>query len=107
MQDVSTVRRINLSVLMDQFERQSDFARQLETSPSHLSQMKKGNRNIGNELARKIEERMGKPRGWMDSPQGWSKELVNTDAVLPNIDQLEHEDLLLLRSFVDRLLASK
>lgn len=113
MQDVNTIRRINLSILMDEFSSQSEhatqaeFAKALETSASHLSQLKKGNRNIGNTFARKVEQRMQKPRGWMDAPQGWSKELIAAESVLPNMDDLKPEDLLLLRSVIERMLSSK
>lgn len=106
--DTATIRRLNLSVLLDEFETQAEFAQKTGIPPSLLSQLKRGashgGRNIGANLARKIEKKLNKPSGWMDQPQGWSREIISPDATLPGTDKLGAEDLLLLRMMIDRLL---
>jgi hypothetical protein len=42
------------------------FAERLELSDRYLSHIKCGRKNIGNHVARAIEERLDLPHGWMD-----------------------------------------
>lgn len=42
------------------------FAQRLELSDRYLSHIKCRRKNIGNAVARAIEQRLGLPRGWMD-----------------------------------------
>jgi len=42
------------------------FAQQLNLSDRYLSHIKCGRKNIGNSVARTIEERLKLPHGWMD-----------------------------------------
>ncbi len=105
--DINTIRRLNLNVLLDGFDSQQDFAKAIGTTESYLSQMKRGtSRNIGDRIARKIEAQLQKPKGWMDHPQGWTRDLVTRDIQLP-LDQMDEEDIALLRSFAERLVAGK
>ena len=52
------------------------FALHCEINPEHLSQMKNGHREIGDKIARRLEQKLGKDYAWMDlrhddlSPQG-------------------------------------
>jgi SOS-response transcriptional repressor LexA len=71
--DNSAIRKANLAVVLDNLKMtQAEFAELIDTSASYLSQIKKGVRpngdaqNIGNKLARKIEEAAKMPFGWMD-----------------------------------------
>lgn len=50
------------------FATQSEMAKALGFVEAHFSQMKTGNRTIGNTSVDRIEERLGLPRGYMDSP---------------------------------------
>ena len=42
------------------------FAEYCELNPEHLSQMKNGHREIGDKIARRIEQKLGKDYAWMD-----------------------------------------
>lgn len=71
--DVKEIRRRNLEVLVREAGTAAALAAKAETSPAYLSQISTGSpgksgkaRNVGDDLARKLESAMGKPRGWMD-----------------------------------------
>jgi phage repressor protein C with HTH and peptisase S24 domain len=67
-QDITTIRRQKLAEIIRQEGSQSAVARKIDTDPSYLSQImsSKGRRNVGEALARRIEERFNKVSGWMD-----------------------------------------
>ena len=44
------------------------FAAKVGTSAKSFSHVRQGRRNIGNDLARRMESAFGKPRNWMDTP---------------------------------------
>ena len=46
----------------------------VETPKSHISALSAGRRGIGDQLARKLEDRMGKPPGWIDQDAAVSDE---------------------------------
>lgn len=46
------------------------FAEHLQLSDRYLSHIKCGRKNIGNHVARAIEERLKLPHGWMDREHG-------------------------------------
>jgi SOS-response transcriptional repressor LexA len=69
------VRLRNLELLVGEAGSAVKLARQAKTSPSYLSQIRRGlptamgkARSIGDELAHKLEVAMRKPHGWMDEP---------------------------------------
>jgi SOS-response transcriptional repressor LexA len=71
----SQVRLQNLEILIAEAGSGLNLARKAETSGSYLSQVRrqlptaKGTpRNVGDELASKLEQAMGKPDGWLDEP---------------------------------------
>ena len=74
--DIKTLRRVNLLLAMELWlsERQTalgrpnekDFAYYCGINPEHLSQMKHGHRQIGDSIARRLEQKLGKPYAWMD-----------------------------------------
>lgn len=70
---VYEIRLSNLLILMKEsgFSK-SEFAEKIDTQPAYLSQIrsKKTPRDMGNDLARKIETLLDKPRGWMDTYHG-------------------------------------
>ena len=84
--DIKQLRRVNLLLAMEQWlseqqsdngrPRERDFAAYCGINPEHLSQMKHGHRQIGDSIARRLEQKLGKPYAWMDlrqtdlSPQG-------------------------------------
>jgi len=70
---IEEIRRENLILLVAENESLTNLAREGALSYAHLNQIKnqvtRGNGQIiimGSRLARKIEQRCGKPEGWMD-----------------------------------------
>lgn len=57
-------------LLVRGYTTQKDFCAEAGIEPSYLSQLKGGQKQFGSELARKIEERLGKSRGWLDVQNG-------------------------------------
>jgi hypothetical protein len=76
--DISAIRRRNFSILLRDYSTQKELADALKRAPTFISQLRKGaeegGRNIGNRLARDIEVKLGKTRGWMDSTHGGAGE---------------------------------
>jgi hypothetical protein len=55
------------------------FAEHLEMSPVYLSNIKSGAKVIGVMTARKVEEKMGVPEGWMDTDHSRDESLMTDD----------------------------
>lgn len=77
-------RRAALIKLVDsfvpaRFETQRELAEALGLSPAHMSQMKSGNRTIGNESADKIEQGLGLPSGALDRGESLLLPSPNSD----------------------------
>lgn len=53
------------------------FAERLDLSDRYLSHIKCMRKNIGNNIARSIEERLNLPRGWMDQEHDSLKSLTD------------------------------
>jgi phage repressor protein C with HTH and peptisase S24 domain len=70
--DINSIRRDNLRALSARFPTQAEFAAACGTAPSVISLIVSPNpkRNLGNQLARKIEAAQGLAPGWLDTPQG-------------------------------------
>lgn len=66
--DVKQIRKANLQLLKDEAKSWAEVARRAGTEASYLSQITsaRGTREIGDELARKLEKGFRKPHGWMD-----------------------------------------
>lgn len=66
--DINQIRKANLRNLYKKYGGPAGVAKIVGTSESYLSQItsEKGKRNLGNALARKIEDAYDYPRGWMD-----------------------------------------
>lgn len=66
--DVATIRRKNLDYLIRQEKNASTFATKIDMSQSQLSQLRSASnpKQIGNSIARSIEEKLGFVKGWMD-----------------------------------------
>ncbi|HIJ83940.1 MAG: Prophage MuSo1, transcriptional regulator, Cro/CI family [Magnetococcales bacterium] len=63
-------RKERLIRLVREVGHAATVARRAQTSRSYLSQImgSRGRRNIGDLLARRLEDAFNKPRGWMDTP---------------------------------------
>lgn len=59
-------RRAQLQKLIEEAGNASDLARLTGTPKTHISAILAGRRGIGDQLAAKLETKMGKPEGWMD-----------------------------------------
>jgi SOS-response transcriptional repressor LexA len=84
MKDTNETRRSNLRLLIDESGGNGAFARITGKSPSQLSQWLSGNRNLSHEAARGLEQSVGKPPGWLDTPRNESASAMcsNVDAPL-------------------------
>lgn len=74
LMDVSEIRLRNLQNLARQYGSQRKLADAVDTSPAYISQilnkiLANGRpRSIGNDFARKIEQKLALGHGWMDTP---------------------------------------
>jgi SOS-response transcriptional repressor LexA len=90
----SQVRLQNLEILIAEAGSGLNLARKAETSGSYLSQVRrqlptaKGTpRNVGDELASKLEQAMDKPEGWMDEPhEDLLAEVMGKGERKPNVE---------------------
>jgi SOS-response transcriptional repressor LexA len=66
--DAKTIRRMNLTHLERQWRSLAALERQTngEVTASYLSQVKNGYREMGDRVARRLEEGTNQPMGWMD-----------------------------------------
>jgi hypothetical protein len=76
MKTVDEIRLDNLKRLKKEFKTYAYIAEISNTAPAYLSQVlsKKTPRNMGEEVARKIETGCKKPYGWMDHDHGFIEE---------------------------------
>lgn len=93
MKEISEVRLENARTLADQVGGTGSFASRIDREPTQASRFmgKNPSKNIGDRLARHIEECFGKPRGWLDTQH--SKEHVD-EIVFQEMEVIEgHEPL--------------
>lgn len=76
MKPIEQIRRENLTVLVGAEPSQAAFARKVRKDKNQVNQWlgRSGSRNISAEIAREIEEKCGKPRGWMDHDRSGAPE---------------------------------
>lgn len=67
--EIKEIRLNNLLALSSKYGRIVDFCDRIAMNPSYFSQIKGGKKAIGDDIARKVEEKLGLPRGYMDSAQ--------------------------------------
>ncbi len=60
------IRRENLRLLIEQYGTAAALADKTEIDVTYLRNIKNGERDMGVETARKLEEKTGKSPGWMD-----------------------------------------
>lgn len=68
LMDIYEIRLINMNYLIQTVKSIKVFADIVETSPTVISQIRseKTKKQIGSELARRIEKAFGKKHGWLD-----------------------------------------
>jgi len=96
--DIKDIRRRNLLALINDYlfrnpkSGKAGFAEEVGIPPSQLSQLSsdRGVRNIGDVMARRIEESLALSRGWMDSPK-WDASnetpMLNYSLVEPSVEK--------------------
>lgn len=65
--DIKEIRLANLIDLLGRSGLDVDFCKKIDMNPSYLPQLKAKTKSIGDKVARRIEERLGLERGYMDS----------------------------------------
>lgn len=70
MPTIREIRRTNLNTLISRYKTKAEFAGVCDLSAGHVSQMANGHRNIGDAVARRIEERLDLQNGWLDRQHG-------------------------------------
>jgi hypothetical protein len=66
--DAKQARSANFAALANRYPTLRAFAEAAGLSPAHASQIRGAVRSIGDDIARRIEERLRLPHGWMDQP---------------------------------------
>lgn len=67
--ETKEIRLTNLLALAAGYKRNSQFCERIGMNPTYFSQVKTGRKSIGDELARRIEQSLGLPRGYLDTPK--------------------------------------
>jgi hypothetical protein len=115
LMDVKEIRRFKLKRLVSEFRTKKDAAEALGLEYQVLYQLTTDTKrtsgkpfNMGDELARKVEKRLKKPRGWMDS---LSEEMTHIDAQTmldaASLKSLDESDQTTVRAIIQSLLSKK
>ena len=80
MKDVTEIRRLKLKKLELEYGSQVVLAEVIELSPARVNHLLTGQRNIGEKAARKIEQLIKKPIGWLDTSE--ESQLTNHNGYL-------------------------
>lgn len=83
MMENKTVRRLNLDGLIAQFGTIAALAKATGTVANYLSQVRNGHRDMGDDIARRLEDALNKKTGWLDSLQFSSADdvMIQTEAL--------------------------
>ncbi len=98
MKDVTEIRRLKLKKLELEYGSQVVLAEVIELSPARVNHLLTGQRNIGEKAARKIEQIIKKPIGWLDTLDSDLKP-TNHNGYLESAN-LTHEQLLLIKGMI-------
>ena len=66
-QDLKRIRKLRLRALIAEVGGQNVLAQALDVEPNYISQLLKPGKSFGERIARKIEQRAGKPERWLDT----------------------------------------
>lgn len=80
MSGARTTRRMHLNRLIQESGTQRVFAEKTDLAPAHVSQMVNGTRDMGEKVARQIEEKLGMAPGTLDLPEESAKNEVKEPA---------------------------
>lgn len=112
MLNIRTIRKSNLLAQIARFDSQRAFADRAGLVPTHVSQMVTGRRNMGDEVARRIERKLALPEGYMDiqhksQSHGQSYPLGNGFAGRSQVAESDLEKLLLSAHRMKQTLSPK
>lgn len=97
-------RRLKLGQLVREAGGASELGRLCDTPKSHISAMLSGARNVGDDLATKLERKMDKPLGWMDFTESTPETDARIDGILAgNTETGIGESIISLSKFLARL----
>jgi hypothetical protein len=107
---IEDIRRARLNMLIDEYGSIAALANKLDRQPAQVSQWKNASidkatgkpRAMKSDTARRIEERTGKPNGWMDLPLesnvlGVRSKILDYDS--GEIGRLSDDEITLIRWF--------
>jgi len=112
MKSVDEIRRANLLLLIQEAGNAARLAARTEVPAPYISQVSRGVQNskgrgarvMGSDVARRMESKMGKPRGWMDADHsalsissdlnGREGQLVGLFRLMTDREQIEFIDAL-------------
>lgn len=94
MRQVREIRRDNLQRLLAGYRFQRQFAEATGLAAAHVSQMVNGTRDMGEDVARRVEKALGLPANWMDRVEGSAPESLVID-----LEQLPADELGLLADY--------
>jgi hypothetical protein len=66
--EIKETRLANFLTLASGYPKIIEFCEAVAMAPSYFSQVKRGQKAIGDDRARQIEEALSLPKGWMDTP---------------------------------------
>ena len=91
--DIKQIRLTNLRTLIAEAGTIANLARLSGTAPAYLSQITNGlptstgrPRSVGDKLARKLEQALDKPYGWMDTSHSQEDDASDHISKVPLID---------------------
>lgn len=90
---IERIRLENLRGLIDTHRNATRLAQELgHANPSYVSHMLKGRRPLTEKTARRIEEKLNLPRGWLDVPQHKTQRVAKTNAnSSSNAEEFDHD----------------
>jgi hypothetical protein len=83
MMETKDIRLENLLALASAYKRNTMFCEQIKMNPTYFSQLKTHRKSIGDDLARRIEETLSLPRGYLDTPKDAPKEQAQAQNHIP------------------------
>jgi hypothetical protein len=96
---VRRIRRLRLQKLMDEFGGPKALAAQTGASETTMIAIVKGRKDVGDELATKLEAKCGKPYGWMDG--GLSDQALEIALALDAIADPEQRRIAMALAYSD------
>lgn len=87
--DIYFIRRANLARLLAERGAAASLAESIDSTAAYISTLKSGDRHMGDEVARHIEEAKGLTPGWMDREHGRAMKLYCIEA--DTLDELAEE----------------